>query len=120
MDHVARRHLAGRGFDRFSEPDRRLFIRFTLDIRPPAREMAAATPPAWRSWVLAALVIASSSSFVTSAWTTSSSIMGPLSVAHRRKRHQPAGFGQPAATTRTKAEGLPRHGLESDAGRGGR
>ncbi|COX29342.1 Uncharacterised protein [Mycobacterium tuberculosis] len=34
---------------------------------PPARAMAAATPPACRSRVFAALVMASSSSLVTSA-----------------------------------------------------
>ena len=39
---------------------------------PPAREMAPATPPPWASCVLAALAIASTSSFVTSACATSS------------------------------------------------
>ena len=40
---------------------------------PPAREIAPATPPPWRSWVLAAFAIASTSSAVTSAAMTSSS-----------------------------------------------
>jgi glucose/arabinose dehydrogenase len=39
---------------------------------PAARAIAAATPPPWRSSVLAALATASTSSVVTSAWMTSS------------------------------------------------
>ena len=39
---------------------------------PPAREIAPATPPPCISCVLAAFAIASTSSFVTSAWMTSS------------------------------------------------
>src|SRR5215207_2707751 len=38
---------------------------------PPAREIAPATPPPWRSSVLAALAIASTSSLVMSACATS-------------------------------------------------
>ena len=43
---------------------------------PPAREIAPATPPPWRSCVFAAFVIASTSSAVTSAAMTSSSATG--------------------------------------------
>src|SRR5918997_2027047 len=44
---------------------------------PPARAIAAATPPPCLSSVLAALAIASTSSFVTSArWTSSSGTRG--------------------------------------------
>ena len=43
---------------------------------PPAREIAPATPPPWRSCVLAALAIASTSRVVTSAARTSNSATG--------------------------------------------
>ena len=47
---------------------------------PPARVIAPATPPPWRSCVLAALAIASTSRVVTSAARTSSSAIGPHDV----------------------------------------
>src|SRR3954453_14303295 len=61
---------------------------FSSDSRctagPPAREIAAATPPPCLSRVLAALAIASTSSLVTSACSTSTAI---IDVSSRRRRH---------------------------------
>src|SRR6185312_2692058 len=70
---------------------------FSVDSRctsgPPARAIAAATPPPCRNWVLAALAIASTSSLVTSACTTSNSVIGTLSrrTGARSDRRQALG-----------------------------
>ena len=72
VDHPAGGHLARRS----SRPPRRARSGRARRSRPgrsgpPAREIAPATPPPCRSWVLAALAIASTSSFVMSACCTS-------------------------------------------------